>query len=87
MIFALIRELFNPALALAALCSIESLLSAVVADAMTVSEKHNSNRELIGQGVANIIVPFFGGIPLPGRWQLLCGRAVRRFARTSLYCG
>ena len=64
--FGLIRELINPALALAALGSIESLLSAVVADGMTVSEKHNSNRELIGQGLANIVVPFFGGIPATG---------------------
>jgi len=62
----LLRELLRPALALAALGSIESLLSAVVADGMTVSEKHNSNRELIGQGLANIIVPFFGGIPATG---------------------
>lgn len=64
--FGLIRELINPALALAALGSIESLLSAVVADGMTVSEKHNSDRELIGQGLANIIIPFFGGIPATG---------------------
>nr|WP_254449389.1 SulP family inorganic anion transporter [Anabaena sp. UHCC 0253] len=64
--FTVIRELINPALALAALGSIESLLSAVVADGMTVSEKHNSDRELIGQGLANIIVPFFGGIPATG---------------------
>ncbi len=64
--FGLIRELINPALALAALGSIESLLSAVVADGMTVSEKHNSDRELIGQGLANIVVPFFGGIPATG---------------------
>ncbi|MGA9381707.1 MAG: SulP family inorganic anion transporter [Phormidium sp.] len=64
--FGLIRELINPALALAALGSIESLLSAVVADGMTVSEKHDSNRELIGQGLANIVVPFFGGIPATG---------------------
>lgn len=64
--FSLIRELINPALALAALGSIESLLSAVVADGMTVSEKHDSNRELIGQGLANMVVPFFGGIPATG---------------------
>ncbi|GAB4232449.1 MAG: SulP family inorganic anion transporter [Stanieria sp.] len=62
----LLRELLRPALALAALGSIESLLSAVVADGMTVSEKHNSNRELIGQGIANMVVPFFGGIPATG---------------------
>lgn len=64
--FKLIRELINPALALAALGSIESLLSAVVADGMTVSEKHDSDRELIGQGLANIAIPFFGGIPATG---------------------
>lgn len=64
--FRLLRELINPAIALAALGSIESLLSAVVADGMTVSEKHDSNRELIGQGIANVIVPFFGGIPATG---------------------
>ncbi len=64
--FGLIRELINSALALAALGSIESLLSAVVADGMTVSEKHNSDRELIGQGLANMVVPFFGGIPATG---------------------
>lgn len=64
--FSLIRELINPALALAALGSIESLLSAVVADGMTVSERHNSDRELIGQGIANMVVPFFGGIPATG---------------------
>lgn len=64
--FGLIRELINPALALAALGSIESLLSAVVADGMTVNEKHNSDRELIGQGIANMVVPFFGGIPATG---------------------
>ncbi|WP_017715717.1 SulP family inorganic anion transporter [Kamptonema formosum] len=64
--FRLIRELVNPALALAALGSIESLLSAVVADSLTVSEKHDSDRELIGQGLANIVVPFFGGIPATG---------------------
>jgi len=64
--FLIIQQLINPALALAALGSIESLLSAVVADGMTVSEKHDSNRELIGQGLANMIVPFFGGIPATG---------------------
>lgn len=62
----LLRELINPALALAALGSIESLLSAVVADGMTVSEKHDSNRELIGQGIGNLVAPFFGGIPATG---------------------
>ncbi|MBC2632191.1 sodium-independent anion transporter, partial [Salmonella enterica subsp. enterica serovar Enteritidis] len=45
--------------------SIESLLSAVVADGMT-GTRHNSNRELIGQGIANMITPLFGGIPATG---------------------
>jgi len=46
--------------------SIESLLAAVVADGMSVSDRHNSDRELIGQGLANMIVPFLGGIPATG---------------------
>ena len=44
---------------------IESLLSAVVADGMT-GNRHNSNRELIGQGIANMVTPLFGGIPATG---------------------
>lgn len=55
----------RPALALAALGSIESLLSAVVADSMT-SERHDSNKELVGQGLANIVTAFFQGIPSTG---------------------
>lgn len=49
--------LIGPAFVIAMLGGIESLLSAVVADGMTNS-KHNSNRELIGQGIANIVTPF-----------------------------
>ncbi|HHW37015.1 MAG TPA: sulfate permease [Bacillales bacterium] len=60
-----IEKLLAPAFVIAILGGIESLLSAVVADGMTNS-KHNSNRELIGQGVANIITPLFGGIPATG---------------------
>jgi SulP family sulfate permease len=56
---------FAPALTIALLGGIESLLSAVVADGMT-GGKHRSNTELIAQGVANIITPFFGGIPATG---------------------
>lgn len=70
--FSVIRELINPALALAALGSIESLLSAVVADGMTVSEKHNSDRELIGQGLANIIIPFLVVFPQQVRSPNCC---------------
>lgn len=60
-----IAPMLQPALIIALLGSIESLLSAVVADSMTET-KHNSNRELIGQGIANIITPLFGGIPATG---------------------
>jgi SulP family sulfate permease len=51
------------ALAVAALAALESLLSATVADAMSVNERHDPDRELFGQGLANVIVPVFGGIP------------------------
>ncbi|TDF95087.1 SulP family inorganic anion transporter [Paenibacillus piri] len=60
-----IVELLPPALVIALLGGIESLLSAVVADGMSGS-KHNSNRELIGQGIANLVTPLFGGIPATG---------------------
>jgi SulP family sulfate permease len=45
--------------------AIESLLSAVVADGM-IDDRHDSNQELMGQGIANMVVPFFGGIPVTG---------------------
>ncbi|KGR74089.1 SulP family inorganic anion transporter [Ureibacillus sinduriensis] len=60
-----IMMLLGPAFVIAMLGGIESLLSAVVADGMTKS-KHNSNRELLGQGIANIVTPLFGGIPATG---------------------
>ncbi|UQZ82295.1 C4-dicarboxylic acid transporter DauA [Paenibacillus konkukensis] len=60
-----VKELIAPALVIALLGGIESLLSAVVADGMTGS-RHNSNRELIGQGIANMVTPLFGGIPATG---------------------
>jgi SulP family sulfate permease len=58
-----LRELAIPAVAVAALAALESLLSATVADAMTVSERHDPDRELFGQGIANVVTPLFGGIP------------------------
>jgi len=58
--------LFSPALAIALLAGIESLLSAVVADGMTIEERHDPDRELVGQGLANLLVPLFGGIPATG---------------------
>ncbi|HUG57296.1 MAG TPA: SulP family inorganic anion transporter, partial [Candidimonas sp.] len=58
-------ELIGPAFAIAMLGAIESLLSAVVADGMT-GGRHNSNQELVGQGLANIVAPLFGGIAATG---------------------
>jgi SulP family sulfate permease len=62
---SVIRNLIGPATVIAILAAIESLLSAVVADGM-IGGKHRSNMELVAQGLANIIVPFFGGIPATG---------------------
>jgi SulP family sulfate permease len=62
---AQLRELVNPAITIALLAAIESLLSAVVADGMT-GHRHRSNMELIAQGVANVASPVFGGIPATG---------------------
>ncbi|GAB5605355.1 SulP family inorganic anion transporter [Sideroxyarcus sp. TK5] len=63
--FATLRHLFAPAMTIALLGAIESLLSAAVADGM-IDDKHDSNQELIAQGIANIVTPFFGGIPATG---------------------
>ncbi len=63
--FELIRVLLGPACAIAMLAAIESLLCAVVADGMTRS-RHDPNAELIGQGLGNLIAPFFGGITATG---------------------
>ena len=60
-----IQHYFQPALTIALLGAIESLLSAVVADGM-IGSNHRSNTELIAQGCANIITPLFGGIPATG---------------------
>jgi SulP family sulfate permease len=57
--------LIGPAITIAILCAIQSLLSAVVADGMT-GYKHDSNQELVGQGVANLLVPLFGGFAVAG---------------------
>jgi SulP family sulfate permease len=61
----LILPLISPALTVAMLGAIESLMSAVVADRMT-GDKHNPNTELVAQGVANIVSPIFGGLPATG---------------------
>lgn len=60
-----IQQLTAPAITIALLGAIESLLSATVADGVT-GTRHNSNTELIAQGVANIVSPLFGGIPATG---------------------
>jgi sulfate permease, SulP family len=59
------QNLFQPALTIAILAAIESLLSAVVADGM-IDDKHDSNQELMAQGIANIFCPLFGGIAATG---------------------
>jgi SulP family sulfate permease len=63
--FDQLGQYMQPALTIALLGAIESLLSAVVADGM-IGSNHRSNTELIAQGVANIVTPFFGGIPATG---------------------
>ncbi len=60
-----LQNYFAPAITIALLGGIESLLSAVVSDGM-IGGKHRSNTELIAQGIANIVTPFFGGIPATG---------------------
>ncbi len=72
-----IRQLFQPATTIALLAAIESLLCAVVADGM-VDDRHDSNQELMAQGIANIVSPIFGGIAATG--------AIARTA-TNVKCG
>ncbi|MEU1671113.1 SulP family inorganic anion transporter [Streptomyces roseifaciens] len=59
-------SLLAPAVAVAALAALESLLSASVADGMTVGQKHDPDKELFGQGLANLAAPLFGGVPATG---------------------
>jgi SulP family sulfate permease len=61
----LVHSLLGPAFTVAMLGAIESLMSAVVSDRMS-NDRHNPNVELIGQGVANIVSPMFGGLPATG---------------------
>jgi len=61
-----ISKLFSPALAVALLAGIETLLSAVVADSMTIRERHDPDREVVGSGLSNLVAPLFGGIPATG---------------------
>lgn len=59
------KQLFAPTLTIALLGAIESLLCARVADNLS-DDKHDPNQELMGQGIANMVVPFFGGLPVTG---------------------
>ncbi len=63
--WATIRSLFPVAITIALLGAIESLLSATVADGV-IGDRHDSNTELVGQGIANLLTPLFGGIPATG---------------------
>jgi sulfate permease, SulP family len=72
-----IQHLFQPATTIALLAAIESLLCAVVADGM-IDDRHDSNQELMAQGIANIVSPLFGGIAATG--------AIARTA-TNVKCG
>ena len=63
--FAQVQALVAPAFTIALLGAVESLLSAVVSDGM-IGGRHRSNVELVGQGIANIVTPLFGGIPATG---------------------
>ncbi|WP_314612896.1 SulP family inorganic anion transporter [Streptomyces stackebrandtii] len=64
--FSALGSLITPAVAVASLAALESLLSAQVADGMTVGQKHDPDRELFGQGLANLAAPLFGGVPATG---------------------
>jgi SulP family sulfate permease len=61
-----LSSLLGPAFAVAALAAIESLLSAKVADGMIDGPRHDPDRELLGQGLANVVSPLFGGMPATG---------------------
>ncbi len=61
-----VQRLFVPTVTIALLGAVESLLCARVADGMTTQRRHDPNQELMAQGIANIVAPFFGGIPATG---------------------
>jgi SulP family sulfate permease len=61
-----VQRLFVPTVTIALLGAVESLLCARVADGMTTMKRHEPNQELMAQGIANIVTPFFGGIPATG---------------------
>jgi SulP family sulfate permease len=61
-----VRLLVTPTLTIALLGAVESLLCARVADQLSTTPKHDPNQELMAQGVANVVAPFFGGMPVTG---------------------
>ncbi|RDI55226.1 SulP family inorganic anion transporter [Nocardia mexicana] len=81
--FGELGALIVPALAVAALAALESLLSATAADSMAVGTRHDPDRELFGQGLANIAAPLFGGVPATGAIARTAVN-VRSGARTRL---
>ncbi|MBF6353558.1 SulP family inorganic anion transporter [Nocardia higoensis] len=81
--FDQLGTLIGPALAVAALAALESLLSATAADSMAVGTRHDPDRELLGQGLANIAAPLFGGVPATGAIARTAVN-VRAGARTRL---
>ena len=80
--FITIKSLVSPAFTIAILCAVESLMAAMVADGAT-GKQHDSNTELIGQGIANIITPLFGGIPATGALARTMA-SINNGARTSV---
>ena len=78
-----VRHLLSAGFAVALLASIESLLSAKVADGMSGGKRHDPNRELFGQGLANLASPLFGGMPATGAIARTAVN-VRAGARTRL---
>lgn len=64
--WANVQRLFVPTVTIALLGAVESLLCARVADGMSTQKRHDPNQELMAQGIANIVTPFFGGIPATG---------------------
>jgi SulP family sulfate permease len=82
--FTMLRELGGPALAIAMLGAIESLLSAVIADGVT-GKKHDPDAELVGLGLGNIVAPFFGGIAATGALARTA-TSIRAGAQTPFAC-
>jgi len=82
--FALVRDLFPSAFAIAILGAIESLLSAVIADGMT-GTKHDPNSELVALGIGNIVAPMFGGIAATGALARTATN-IRAGARSPIAC-